>query len=153
MGNTEEPIWRQAINHLLHFSFALKGEIESRLGNELGIGLADHEALINIQYRADELKMSDLADRLVLSRGGVTKLVDRLERAGHVKRAPSPSDRRVTVVEITPSGVDLVTQSRAIIDGIVFDRFANRITDDEARMLNDLIRRAYRDEDSALVEE
>ncbi len=151
MGN--EPAWREAINHMLHFSFVLKAEIEARLGSEVGIGLADHEALINIRLCDGDLKMSDLADQLVLSRGGITKLVDRLERAGYVRRAPSADDRRVTMVEITPDGITTVTQSRAIIDEIVIERWANRVTDDEARFMKELIRRAYKDEDSSLIAE
>ncbi|MCP3995736.1 MAG: MarR family transcriptional regulator [bacterium] len=153
MGISNEPIWRQAINHMLHFSFALKAEIEGRLGTELGIGLADHEALINIHLSETGLKMSDLAEQLVLSRGGITKLVDRLETAGYLRRAPSSEDRRVTGIEITPSGIDVVTRSRSVIDEIVAERFAKHITEDEAQFLRDLIRRAYHDEESTLVEE
>ena len=153
MGKSNEPIWRQAVNHMLHFSFALKAEIEARLGEELGFGLADHEALINIHLHDAELKMSDLAEQLVLSRGGITKLVDRLETAGYLRRAPSAEDRRVTKVEITANGIDVVTRSRAVIDEIVTQRFASRITEDEAQFMKDLIRRAYHDEESTLVEE
>lgn len=153
MGKTNEPIWRQAVNHMLHFSFALKAEIEGRLGTELGIGLADHEALINIHLGESELNMSDLAEQLILSRGGITKLVDRLEAAGYLRRAPSSEDRRVTKIEITQPGIDLVTRSRAVIDEIVVERFTKRITEDEAQFLKDLIRRAYHDEESTLVEE
>lgn len=153
MGTTNEPAWREAVNHMLHFSFVLKAEIETRLGKELGIGLADHEALINIHLCDSELKMSDLADLLVLSRGGITKLVDRLEEAGFLRRDASADDRRVTILAVTADGVATVKKSRAIIDEIVFDRWASRISDDEAKLIKELIRRAYHDEDSALVEE
>ncbi len=138
---------------MLHFSFVLKAEIEARLGEDLGIGLADHEALIHVHLSDTELKMSDLADRLVLSRGGVTKLVDRLEGSGLLRRDASADDRRVTMVEITNEGVATVTKSRAIIDEIVMERWGNRISDDESMLIKKLIRRAYHDEDSTLVEE
>ena len=153
MGIHNDPAWRQAINHILHFSFALKAEIESRLNDELSIGLADHEGLINIRFEKDELKMSDLADRLVLSRGGVTKLVDRLEAAGYVRRMPSADDRRVTIIEITEAGLDLVTRSRQIIDEIATESWGKTISDDESMQVVDMIRRAYQGKDPTLVDE
>ena len=57
------------------------------------------------------------------------------------------------MVEITPDGITTVTQSRAIIDEVVIERWANRVTDDEARFMKELIRRAYKDEDSTLIAE
>ena len=48
--------------------------------------------------------MSDIAHRLILSRGGTTKVIDRLETLGYVRRLPDPEDRRATVVEITGVG-------------------------------------------------
>ncbi|MGH2746121.1 MAG: MarR family winged helix-turn-helix transcriptional regulator, partial [Thermoleophilaceae bacterium] len=48
------------------------------------------------------LTATDLGQRLGLSSGGVTMLVDRLERAGHVERQPHPRDRRKRVLSITP---------------------------------------------------
>lgn len=146
MGSPDEPLWRQATNHLLHFAFVLKAEIEVDLGSDLNIGLADHEALINIRESGGALRMTDIADKLVLSRGGITKLVDRLEEAGYLRRVPSAEDRRVTMVEITKSGREAVSRSRAIIDDVVLRRWADRISDDEAKMVVELIRRAYRDE-------
>lgn len=153
MGSSNEPPWRAAINHMLHFSFVLKAEIETRLGSELGIGLADHEALTHIHLSDQERKMSDLADQLVLSRGGVTKLVDRLEESGLLHRQASADDRRVTIIGITAEGSATVARSRAIIDEILIKRWANRITDDEAMLIQELIRRGYHDENSTLVEE
>lgn len=152
MGSSNEPQWRRAINHLLHFAFVLKGEIEAELGDQLSIGLADHEALINLRESGGALRMTDIADRLILSRGAITKLVDRLEDVGHVARVPSADDRRVTMVEITETGREVVGRSRAVIDEVAQKRWANRISEDEAATIVELIRRAYRDEDIALVQ-
>jgi DNA-binding MarR family transcriptional regulator len=49
------------------------------------------------------LTPSELGQRLGLSSGGVTVLVDRLERAGHVERHPHPQDRRKRVLSLTPA--------------------------------------------------
>lgn len=152
MGNSNDPEWRNAINHMLHFSFVLKAETEVRLNDELGIGLADHEGLMNLKASGGSLRMSEIAERLVLSRGGITKLVDRLEERGYVHRAPSTQDRRVTLVEITESGKETAGQSRLIIDELLVARWGDRITDEEARFITELIRRAYHDEHSELID-
>jgi DNA-binding MarR family transcriptional regulator len=52
----------------------------------------------------DDLKMSDLAARLDQAESSVTRLVDRMEGAGLVRRRTSPPDRRCVVAELTPEG-------------------------------------------------
>ena len=153
MGKTKDPAWRNAINHMLHFSFVLKAEIEVRLNDELGIGLADHEGLMNLNASGGALRMSEIAERLVLSRGGITKLVDRLEERGYLRRIGSAEDRRVTLVEITDVGRETAAKSRAVIDEILVQRWANRISDEEANLVTDLIRRAYHDEHFELIDD
>jgi len=54
------------------------------------------------------LRMSALADQVTQSRTGLTRLVDRMERAGMVRREPVPEDRRGAYVAITPEGSALL---------------------------------------------
>lgn len=58
---------------------------------------------------------SELGDRLIVTRATVTGLVDSLERRGFVRRSANPADRRSLLVEITPMGLEVVQQVRAII--------------------------------------
>ena len=53
-------------------------------------------------------RMTDLADRVVYSRSGLTYQATALEKAGHVERSPDPADERGTVVTITEQGRELV---------------------------------------------
>lgn len=145
MGN--EPVWRQSANYLLHFAFSLKADLEAALADEIGIGLADHEALINLKHRDGSLRMTDIADLLILSRGGTTKLVDRLEQAGLVARVAAPDDRRVTMVEITDAGQETVSRSRAVLDRIIQERWASKIGDDDARTVLEVLRRVHTEGD------
>ena len=79
--------------------------------------------------------MSDIADRLVLSPGGATKVIDRLEDMGCVERHPDPSDRRATVLELTDRGRSAIEQNRAIIDAGLHEVWAEHVTDAEAEVL------------------
>lgn len=58
--------------------------------------------------------MSELADRLTVSRGGITKLVDRLEDAGYLERVSCSQDRRSFRAEVTPAGRKLLKRMGAV---------------------------------------
>ena len=61
-------------------------------------------------------RMSDLAATLTLSRGGVTKLVDRLEEAGYLARVFCPEDRRSLQAELTPAGERILGEMREVYE-------------------------------------
>ncbi|MFI5035163.1 MAG: MarR family winged helix-turn-helix transcriptional regulator [Acidimicrobiales bacterium] len=93
--------------------FGLLLETNARLSRRLGLELesacdlplAWFEVLLQLR-RAPEgrLKMTQVADAIVHSTGGTTRLIDRLEESGLVARRACPSDRRAIHVEITPAG-------------------------------------------------
>jgi DNA-binding MarR family transcriptional regulator len=61
-------------------------------------------------------RMSDLAAQLTLSRGGITKLVDRLQEAGYLTRVACPEDRRSLRAELTPAGERMLEEMRAVYE-------------------------------------
>lgn len=135
MGNEEQPLWRQAAAHTLHTALLLKATIEERLQDETGLLLADNEALLNLAHTEEPLRMSDLADKLILSRGGTTKVIDRLESKGYVERRPAADDRRATVLGITKAGRDIMAAARAVVDEQLERIWASHISDEEAKVL------------------
>jgi len=86
---------------------AVARRLEAELQAARGISLAEYDALVHLAC-ADErrLRMSELADQVLLSRSGVSRLVDRLEAAGLVERAACPSDARVAWATLTPDGLE-----------------------------------------------
>src|SRR5512135_634372 len=58
---------------------------------------------------------SALSERLIVTRATVTGVLDSLERRGFVRRSANPDDRRSLVVEITPAGLEVLTELRTII--------------------------------------
>ncbi|HEX9380204.1 MAG TPA: MarR family transcriptional regulator [Gaiellaceae bacterium] len=79
--------------------------MNARLVAEHGLTINGYEALLHLA-RAEGARMRrvDLAERLILTASGVTRLLDGLERAGLVDRAACDSDRRVTYAVLTPAG-------------------------------------------------
>jgi DNA-binding MarR family transcriptional regulator len=83
----------------------IRRQLERELQAEQSLGLGEYEVLL-LLARADDrqLRMSELADRLVLSRSGVTRLVDRLEAESLVERTSCDTDRRGSWATLTDAG-------------------------------------------------
>ncbi|HEY8373534.1 MAG TPA: MarR family transcriptional regulator [Pseudonocardiaceae bacterium] len=72
-----------------------------------GLSLVDFEVLLRLaRSPGHRLRMSDLAAQTSLSTSGVTRVVDRLERGGMVRRQPCPEDRRAAYAVITAAGLE-----------------------------------------------
>lgn len=95
-----------------------------RLDEELqathGISLAEYDALLQLVNAPDRrLRMSALAERVLLSRSGITRLVDRLETAGMVARSACANDARGAEASLTTAGLDrLRAASHTHLDGV-----------------------------------
>lgn len=127
------PAWRKAANASFHVSLLIKQELEERLQDEVGLLLADNEALLHLEQ--GDLRMSDIADRLVLSRGGTTKVIDRLESMGYVSRTPDPEDRRATIVTITEAGRRIRARAGTVTEGGLERMWRSHVTDEESEAI------------------
>jgi DNA-binding MarR family transcriptional regulator len=79
-------------------------------------------------------RMSELAAWLTLSRGGITKLVDRLEEAGYLERVSCAQDRRSLHAELTPAGERMLDELRTAYAGEV-ERHLSTLTAEEAELV------------------
>lgn len=83
-----------------------------------------YELLLAVRSTPDgRPRMSELADRLTLSRGGITKLVDRLVDAGYLERVSCPDDRRALQAALTQAGERILVDMQAVyvaeLDGLL----------------------------------
>jgi DNA-binding MarR family transcriptional regulator len=86
------------------------------------------------------LRPTDFASSLMLTSSGTTKRLDRLEAAGHIARAPDPTDRRGVLITLTPQGRRLV--DRATVRHMANEqRILSGLTSAEQRQLADLLRK------------
>jgi DNA-binding MarR family transcriptional regulator len=113
--------------------------LDAELMREHRLPLSSYEVLL---YLADSpqgrLRMSELADSVLLSRSGLTRLVDRLERDGLLRRQRCEEDQRGWFAEITDDGRALFERARVThLDG-VRERFLSHLTRDEQRTLASL---------------
>ncbi len=96
--------------------------ISQRLGEALAQGdfppLPWYEVLAAVAEAPEQrMRMGDLAEALVITRGGLTKLVDRLVKAGLLERTFQATDRRVSYATLLPAGISLLTEMRPVIVG------------------------------------
>ena len=89
-------------------------------------------------HHDEPLRMSTIADCLIISKGGTTKVIDRLEAKGLVVRSQDPVDRRALVVEITPQGRKVFAEIQPIVDEAIESYWGHHITDDEATTILDV---------------
>jgi len=90
----------QQLTEALHRFGLARDHMTAALTRALGVAHADLAALEHLEADGP-LTQRELAQRLLLTSGGITVLVDRLERAGWVSRRPHPTDRRSTLLELT----------------------------------------------------
>ena len=96
----------EAFVRLVRGHSAVTRALNAQLVADHGLTINDYEALLHLA-RAEDRRMRrvDLAERLILTASGVTRLLDGLEEAGYVDRAACASDRRVTYAVLTGAGV------------------------------------------------
>lgn len=96
-------------------------------------------------YEAPErrLRLHQLADAVVLSRSGLTRLVDRLEAAGLLCRRPDPSDRRGAFAVLTDEGLAALRRTWPVYARGIAAHFARHLSDEEARTIAAAFERVY----------
>ena len=79
----------------------------TRLETECGISHSWFEILLRVGRSSDrKLRMSDLANQVALTTGGITRVMDRMIEAGFLERAADPKDRRVQYAQLTSAGIE-----------------------------------------------
>src|SRR5438105_5486456 len=98
----------QAWDALLRAHATLLRQLETDLENRTGLGLADFDVLAQLAIAGGSLRMTELADRALISRSGMTRRVTRLVHEGPVRRAHADADARARVLQVPHSGWDRV---------------------------------------------
>lgn len=83
--------------------------------------------------------MGELVDATAFTSGGVTRLVDRIERAGYVERRPCPTDRRVHYVGLTARGRDLLERATEVHLRGIQERLVDPLTAEEMARLDAIL--------------
>ncbi len=121
---------------------AVTGTLNADLVNQHGLTLNDYEVLLYLA-RAPErrLRRVDLAERVLLTPSGITRLLDGLERAGFVERAQCDTDARVSYAQLTDSGYEKLREAASTHVAGIETIFCEHLNESELEQLAELLSR------------
>lgn len=128
--------------------------LDAAVQDSTGLPLAWYDVLLELVHAPEgPLRMSDLAERVTLSRSRVSRIVDDLERAGYVSRKEHPDDRRSALVAVTARGRAAFRAAAPVYVAEIERQFAAALSSAELDELASLLDRvlAQRASASALV--
>ncbi len=127
--------------------------LEAELLLEHALPLAFYDVLVQLSEAPDRrLRMTELAERVLLSRSGLTRLADRLERDGLIERRPCPSDARGTLAVLTDAGLARLREAWPTHARGVAEHVTGRLSADEVVLLAELLGKLVEGGASAAVD-
>ena len=131
-----------AFSRLLRAHSTLWRELSARLVTDHGLTINDYEALLHLSHAEHgSLRRVDLAERLMLTPSGVTRLLDGLERDGWVRKGQCDSDARVTYAVLTDEGRERLESAGRTHIAQIQQIFEERFSADELETLGELLGR------------
>src|SRR5437588_62105 len=121
---------------------AITRELSAQLQREHGLTLNDYEVMLHLSHAdGGRMRRVDIAERVVLTASGITRLLEGLERSGYVCKETCPSDARVSYAKLTDAGrAKLAEASKTHLRGIE-ELFIGRYTEAERATLAELLSR------------
>jgi MarR family transcriptional regulator, organic hydroperoxide resistance regulator len=106
---------RSVFNDLIRFEIELWNAVDTRLKADFDLPLTHFEPMAVID-RTPDCRVYDIGAELLITTGGASKLVDRLEASGYCRRLPNPADRRSSLLQLTPRGRSILADATVAFD-------------------------------------
>lgn len=149
---SEQSTCAGAFVALLRAHAGLTRHLSAQLQADHGLTLSDFEVLLRLARAPDRrLRRVDLADQVLLSASGITRLLDGLERHGLVERAACSADRRVVYAVLSDDGLERLRAASESHFGQIEEHLAARFDSGELEQLTRLLSRL--DEGAAALAE
>lgn len=126
---------------LLETHRELIARIEEEFGTNTPLELQHYDVMFHVSEARDGIRMTDLANAVVLTKSGLTSLVDRMEVVGLIERRPDPEDRRATRIHLTPEGKERFTEASLHHREVVRQIWTARMGEEEAAVIADVLAR------------
>ncbi len=131
----ELEIWRV----FLECGYALIDILDAELQAEGGMNLRSYDVLVNLEEAEHPVRMNELASRILASKSGLTRVIDRMEDAGLVAREPSLADRRAIEVVMTPKGAEALQAARRVHRRGIQEHFAQHLSEGDFAALRNVL--------------
>ena len=123
--------WRLYFESALALIDVLGGELE----RDAGLPMRWYDVLVQLEDAPDGLRMNELAERILYSKSGFTRVVDKMEAAGLVRRVRPEHDRRSVFVLLTDHGRETMQGARRHHRHGIEEHFSRHLTDTDIRAL------------------
>ena len=123
----------------LECAYALIDILDAELRDEHGLTLRWYDVLVQLDEADGSCRMSELAGRILASKSGLTRVIDRMEGEGLVRRERPPEDRRVILVAITQEGRDALEAARAVHRRGIGEHFVQQLGERDLAALERLL--------------
>ena len=123
--------WRLYVESAL----ALVDVLDSELERDAGIPLRWYDALVHLEETPEGLRMNELAERILYSKSGFTRVVDRMEEAGLVRRVRPDNDRRSILIVLTDTGRQTMETARRHHRNAINQHFSQHLTNNDIKAL------------------
>lgn len=120
-------------------SFALIDILDAELQADAKLTIVWYDALVHLEDEPDGVGMTELANRILASKSGLTRVIDRMESAGLVRRERPPEDRRVVKVFITPEGAQTLRDTRVVHHRGIQEHFVKHMTGPQLTAIADAL--------------
>jgi len=128
-----------ALRGLMRAHASLSKRLDAELERAHGLPLSSYEVLRHLEdAEANRMRMCDLAERAQLSRSGLTRLVDRLERDGLLVRCTCDHDARGAYACLTELGQERLADARGTHLAVVREQFLSRFSEPELGALAEM---------------
>lgn len=137
LSEAHKGAWRM----LLTARARLVEKMENELTNAGVVSFDWYDILLWLEEAGGRLKMGELADRVLVSRSGLTRMVDRLEAAGYLRREHCAEDRRAVYAVMTDAGLEAREAAWRIYEPAIVEHFARFLSEREATEVRDVLAR------------
>jgi DNA-binding MarR family transcriptional regulator len=134
-------VWRAFLQTHATVSAVLDAELRA----ERGLALTWYDVLVNLEEApGGRLRMQHLAEAVLFSRSGLTRLVDRMEKAGLLRREPCPGDGRGTFAVLTTEGKRVLRRAAPVHLAGIERHFMRHLTDADVKSLSAVLAKVTR---------
>ncbi|MBS1721365.1 MAG: MarR family transcriptional regulator [Armatimonadetes bacterium] len=131
-------------------NLVLQRKIDDALRRAGVAPLEMYDLLLSLEEAPDHrLRMRELGETVLLTPSGITRLVDRAEKLGYVKREGCPNDRRSLFTVLQPEGIKARKEAWKVYEQLIDEHFASKLSDDEAEKISSSLSRLA--DDKALI--
>jgi DNA-binding MarR family transcriptional regulator len=114
---------------------ALLDVLDSELQDAVGIPQRWYDVLVHAEESPSGIQMTELADRILYSKSGFTRVIDRMEEADLVRRVRPPNDRRSILVLLTEKGTKMLARARRHHRDGIQRHFSEHLSDTDVKAL------------------